>query len=164
MKEILVAPISRTSIMLGKTLGGAATAVFEAFLVLIVAILLTFIPLPSITSFVIMLGIMFLTSCGLVALGLVIATRLENMEGFNLIMSFIVMPMFLLSGAIFPITNLPAPLASVVLLDPMTYGVDALRNVLVGTSTFPLFVSVGTMGIFSAAMVLLGALSFRKMV
>jgi ABC-2 type transport system permease protein len=162
MKEMLVAPISRTSIMVGKTIGGAATAIFEASLVLVVAILLNFITLPSVYTLLLMFLVMILISCGMVSLGLVIATRFENMEGFQLIMAFLVMPMFMLSGALFPITKLPPVLTAFVSLNPMTYGVDALRYVLSGTSVLAPFVSLGIIGMFTLTMIFLGAYSFRR--
>jgi ABC-2 type transport system permease protein len=95
-------------------------------------------------------------------MGLFIASFTDSMEGFNLIMSFIVMPIFLLSGALFPITGLPSWLQVAVYVNPLTYGVDALRSIILHQSVLPLYVDVIVVAIFAVLMILISALIFSK--
>jgi len=101
-------------------------------------------------------------SVGLGGVGLLIAIFTESMEGFNLIMSFIVLPMFLLSGALFPVTGLPSSLQVAVYLDPLTYGVDALRQVILGYGALPLYVSTIVVVGFALITITLSATLFSK--
>jgi len=104
LKEMLVAPISRTSIAIGKSIGGASRSTIQALIILIFSPLLG-IEL-TITKFILVIPLMFFISFTISGIGIIIAARMESFEGFNLIINFIIMPMFLLSGAIFPISNL----------------------------------------------------------
>jgi ABC-2 type transport system permease protein len=160
LKEILVAPISRPSIVLGKALGISTAAVIQATILL----LLSFIVGVSMTPmvFILCVGIALIMSVGLGGMGLVIAAFTDSMEGFNLIMSFIVLPMFLLSGALFPITGLPSWLQTGVYLNPLTYGVDALRYAILGESALPLGVSIIAISVFAVLMVLVSSIIFSK--
>ena len=101
-------------------------------------------------------------SVGLAGVGLLIASFTDSMEGFNLIMSFVVLPLFLLSGALFPVTGLPNFLQVTVYLDPLTYGVDALRHIILGQGAIPLHISVIVILVFAVVMVFLSALMFSK--
>jgi ABC-2 type transport system permease protein len=160
LKEILVAPISRPSIVLGKALGISTAAVIQSTILL----LLSFIVGVSMTPmvFILCVGIALIMSVGLGGMGLVIAAFTDSMEGFNLIMSFIVLPMFLLSGALFPITGLPSWLQTGVYLNPLTYGVDALRYAILGESALPLGVSIIAISVFAVLMVLVSSIIFSK--
>ncbi|MDP1551625.1 MAG: ABC transporter permease [Methanobacteriaceae archaeon] len=160
LKEILVAPISRPSIVLGKALGISTAAVIQATILL----LLSFIVGVSMTPmvFILCVGIALIMSVGLGGMGLVIAAFTDSMEGFNLIMSFIVLPMFLLSGALFPITGLPSWLQTGVYLNPLTYGVDALRYAILGESALPLGISIIAISVFAVLMVLVSSIIFSK--
>ncbi|MDP3066007.1 MAG: ABC transporter permease [Methanobacteriaceae archaeon] len=160
LKEILVAPISRPSIVFGKALGISTTALIQGLILLLLSFVvgITMTPLMFIMSTVVIL----LISLGLAGLGLLIASFTDSMEGFNLILSFIVLPIFLLSGALFPVTNLPTWLQVAVYLDPLTYGVDALRAIILNSSVLPLYVNVAVVGLFAVAMVLLSALVFSR--
>jgi ABC-2 type transport system permease protein len=138
LKEMLVAPISRTSIALGKAVGGASRSTIQGLIILI------FSPLIGInitlTKFLMVVPLMFFISFTISGIGIIIAARMESFEGFNLIINFIIMPMFLLSGAIFPITNLPSWLSVVVNINPLSYGVDIMRWVMTGvTERGPVF-------------------------
>jgi ABC-2 type transport system permease protein len=106
--------------------------------------------------------VILLISLGLAGLGLLIASFTDSMEGFNLILSFIVLPIFLLSGALFPVTNLPSWLQVAVYLDPLTYGVDALRAIILKTSVLPLYVDVAVVSLFALVMVLVSAFIFSR--
>lgn len=133
MKETLVAPVSRFSLLLGKTLGGATISTIQGLLVFIIAFIIGFRPesyamLPL--AFIFLLLIAFLFS----ALGAVIAARLDDMQGFPLIMNFVIQPLFFLSGALFPLENIPNILKFVTSINPLSYGVEGLRFALSGHS------------------------------
>lgn len=130
LKEILVSPAPRYSILLGKVLGGSTIAVFEGFIIL----LFSFIVNVKLTvfSFTASIVLMFLVSIFVVGLGLIIASAIESFEGFNTIMSFIIMPMFFLSGSVFPLSQIPLWMKPLVYLNPLTYGADLIRYVILG--------------------------------
>ena len=132
LKEMLVAPISRTSIAIGKSIGGASRSPIQGLIILILSPLLG-IEL-TLTKFILVVPLMFLIAFTISGIGLIIAARMESFEGFNLITNFIIMPMFLLSGAIFPISSLPSWLSAVVDINPLSYGVDILRWVMTGVT------------------------------
>jgi ABC-2 type transport system permease protein len=105
---------------------------------------------------------MLVISVGLVSIGLLIASVIESLEGFNLIMSFVNMPMFFLSGALFPMSMAPGWLHSASYFDPLTYSVDALRTVLLGGyAMFPIFMDIAIIIGFAIIMILLCTLTFR---
>ncbi|MCW1296401.1 MAG: ABC transporter permease [Candidatus Parvarchaeota archaeon] len=160
LKEILVAPVSRTSILFGKMIGGSTVSVIQASIL----ILLSFIVGIKLNFLIILrtLPLILLISMGLTALGLSIANFLEGHEGFQLIVNFIIMPMFLLSGALFPIEGLPAWLRNISLIDPVTYGVEALRWSILGTSNLPIGLSLGVLFIFMICMVIIGGIGFNR--
>jgi ABC-2 type transport system permease protein len=135
LKETLVAPVPRIHIMLGRTLGAATVAVVQGLLVMTVCFIAGF-RVADVRTAPLALFFMVLIACTFSALGTVIGSTLENMQGFQLIMNFLVMPIFFLSGALYPLTNLPAALNIVVSLDPLAYGVDGLRAALIGVSHF----------------------------
>ncbi len=136
LKEVLVAPVSRTSAALGKSLGGATMALFQGIIVLLISFLVGInITLSMIVQ---ALPIMFLLSLGIVSMALVVGSYMKSMEGFQVVMTFLVMPMFLFSGAFFPFNNIPNWMNLLVHIDPITYGVDGIRNIVIGTSTFTL--------------------------
>lgn len=146
LKETLVAPVPRLHIMIGHTLGGASIAILQGLLVLVVCLIAGFRPahftaLPLAFVFMALIAIVFS------GLGTAIGSTLQNMQGFQLIMNFLVMPIFFLSGALFPLDNIPTALAIATRLDPLTYGIDGLRGALIGRTHF---------GMVSDAVVLLG--------
>lgn len=127
LKEILVAPISRASIVFGKALGGATVASLQGALLLLLAPL---VDVHLTAGQVLQLWlVMFLMAFALTSIGLVIASRMTSMEGFQVVMNFLIVPMWLLSGAFFPLRGVPDWMAAVMRVDPLTYGVDALRGV-----------------------------------
>ena len=133
LKETLVAPVSRNAIVLGRTLGGATVSTLQGIIVLIISM---FIGFQVHNLFFIPLAIvfMFLISFLFNALGTIIAARLEDSQAFQLIVNFVIMPIFFLSGALFPIRELPSGLGFVTKLNPLSYGVDSLRYSLTGFS------------------------------
>ena len=159
LKETMVAPVSRLSIMFGRTIGGATVASAQGVLVLAIAILAGFQPISLIgilPALVVMLLIALLFS----ALGIMVASLLKDMQGFQLIMNFLVMPLFFLSGALFPLNNVPAALLMVARFDPLSYGVDALRYFLIGANTFPLALDISVLLGVSAIFLALGSYFF----
>ncbi|MGH6990152.1 MAG: ABC transporter permease [Stellaceae bacterium] len=161
LKETLVAPVSRVSIMFGRTLGGATVAAVQGTLVLIIAAIAGFRPASWVgiaPAIVVMMLIALLFS----ALGMAIASKLRDMQGFQLTMNFLVMPIFFLSGALFPLTGVPAALFWVARIDPLSYGVDALRYFLSGTAVFPLALDFGVLIGVAAAFLWLGSYFFAR--
>ncbi len=161
LKETLVAPVSRIQIMLGRTLGGATVAMFQGIIIFILSMFVGFRPV----SFVLLplaLVFMFLIAVLFTALGTAIASRLEDMQGFQLIMNFLVMPLFFLSGALFPLEGLPSAIATIVKIDPLAYGVDGLRHVLTGVANFGLFADFSILLVITALLLLIGSYLFSK--
>ncbi len=163
MKEILVAPISRTSIVIGRALGGATVTVIQATLVLVIAILLGFSFQLSVINLILAFLLMFLVSFGFVCLGLAFASRMTDPHGFQLLVNFIIFPIFLLSGAFFPLGSIPEWLRFVAFIDPLTYAVDGLRNLLIGISFFSIITSLIALLLFAIITVLLASYLFNKM-
>jgi len=152
MKEIMVAPISRPAIVFGKTLGIITAALIQGVILLFLSFVVgvTMTPIIFALSFLLMIPI----SMGLGGVGLLIASLTDSLEGFNLINSFIVLPMFLLSGALFPVTGLPSILQSAVYLDPLTYGVDILRHIILGYGAISAYIDVIVVIVFAVVMIL----------
>lgn len=128
LQGVLVAPVPRWAIVLGQALGGTSLAVLQGILFLLLAPLLG-ISL-SFVSVLAMILVMLVVSLSLTSLGLIIAWRMESTQGFHAIMNLILLPIWLLSGAFFPATGAPAPLRWLMILNPLTYGVAALRRCL----------------------------------
>lgn len=160
LKEILVAPVSRSSIVIGKTFGGATIATINGLVVLGIATALGFMEFGIGTFLAI--PFMILIAISFVALGLIIASRMKNMEGFQMIMSFLVMPIFLLSGALFPLDTAPDIMKWVSYFDPLSYGVDGIRGSLVGVANFELVIDFSILFLISIAMISFGTLMFKK--
>ncbi|MCF7819952.1 MAG: ABC transporter permease [Candidatus Pacebacteria bacterium] len=161
LKETLVAPVSRFNIMLGRTLGGASVAMFQGILVLIIS---TFFGFQILSFSGLLLGFlfMFLIAVFFTALGTAIASVLEDMQGFQLIMSFLVMPIFFLSGALFPIEGINRTLYYIIRINPLTYGVDGLRQSLISEGYFSLGLDLVVLAILAIITLILGAKLFSK--
>jgi ABC-2 type transport system permease protein len=156
-----VAPISRFEIMFGKTLGGATVAFIQGIFVLALSMVVGFrvqnfllIPLALIA--------MFLVALFFTALGITIASILEDMQGFQLIMNFIVQPTFFLSGALFPLSGVISFLSTIAYVDPLSYGVDAVRGSLTGVTHFGLMTDFTVLIIISATVLIIGSYLFSK--
>ena len=161
LKETLVAPVSRTQIMVGRTLGGATVATLQGVLVFVIAVLIGFRPV-SVAAIIPALVIMFLVAIVFTALGTAIASKLEDMQGFQLIMNFLVMPLFFLSGALFPLEGLAAGIKTVATLDPLSYGIDGLRGLLVGVYHFGIGTDFAVLVGLSIIFVGIGSYFFKK--
>ena len=161
LKETLVAPVSRTALMIGRTLGGATVALIQGTLVLLVTLAIGFRP-ASWALVPVALVIMALVAIIFTAFGTAMGSRIRDMQGFQLIMNFIIMPIFFLSGALFPLDGLPTVMAWIVRIDPLSYGVDALRGVLISATHFGFALDIGILVALAAALLSLGAYSFSK--
>lgn len=161
LKETMVAPVSRLSIMVGKTFGGATVASIQGLIVFLLTLLIGFRPqnwlmLPMAALIVFLVATLF------TSLGIAIASHLEDMQGFQLIMNFLVMPIFFLSGAFFPMDDLPAVMKVIVKLNPLSYGVDGLRGSLIGVSNYPLTMDLIILATLTAILMYLGKILFEK--
>ena len=161
LKETLVAPVSRFHIMIGRTLGGATVAVFQGLIVFFISFLAGFRP-TSIFSIGTALVFMILTALLFTAVGTAIASELEDMQGFQLIMNFLIMPLFFLSGALFPLGDLPPILKIVTAIDPLSYGVDGMRGALEGATHFGLTVDFAVLGIMTIIFLSMGSYLFSQ--
>jgi len=161
LKETLVAPVSRMQIMIGRTLGGATVAVLQGTLILIICLIAGFRPhnwlaIPMAFLFVVLIAIVF------AALGTAIGSTIKDMQGFQLVMNFLVMPLFFLSGALYPLANLGIVLKVITRLDPLTYGVDGLRGALINQWHFHPALNAGVLGTIALVFLGLGAYLFSK--
>jgi ABC-2 type transport system permease protein len=167
LKEVLVAPIPRASLVLGKVLGGATVALVQGLVILLLA------PLVGVDLSVGMvlrlLPLMLLVAASLGALGVLLASRMYSMEGFQALMNVLIMPMVFLSGVFFPVRDLPVWLGIVVRINPVTYGVDAIRQVILGETAPHLLIfgepvsvtqDILAVTLFGAVIVALGIWSF----
>ncbi len=166
MKEMLVAPISRLSIVVGKAVSGTFISVAQAVIILV---LIPFLGIHlTLMQFVEVVAVAVLVSFCITSMGILIAARLTSFDGFNIIMNFLVMPMLFLSGAMYPVTAMPAALRHLTMLNPLTYGIDAFKHVLLLNGTpplgpeFPLTLDLAVVAAISAVMITLAALSFRR--
>lgn len=161
LKETLVAPVPRLEIVLGRTLGGATIATFQGIIVFLLTILVGFRP-ANFLNIPLALFVMFLMSLLFTALGTAIASTLEDFQGFQLIMNFLVMPLFFLSGALFPIESAPDFLQMISKANPLAFGIDALRQTLTGYSHFGLMLDLGVLAAVTFILFALGSFLFSK--
>lgn len=165
LKEIMVAPISRVSIFVGKMLGVSTDSMIQGMIVMLLGFIIGVkITLPMVVEVV---PLMILITLGMACIGLTLASFMDSLESYGTIMTFVNLPMFFLSGALFPVYNLPTWLQWVVYIDPLTYGVDALRTVILGSSyvsPFPFYLDLAAIVAFDGIMILVGtyAFSLRK--
>lgn len=160
LKEVLVAPVSRMSIVLGKTFGGTTVSVMDAVIMMIITIVIGAVTISM--GILPAIAFMILTAMCFVSVGLIIAARMKSMEGFQMIMSFFIMPIFFLSGALFPIQNTPTWLQAISHIDPLTYAVDGIRGSLIGVNMYPLYVDIAILAGFTLAFILIASYMFSK--
>jgi len=168
LKEVLVAPITRTSMFIGKVAGGATDSIVQSLILLALGAVLGTMGVipglhPTLPAFAAALAILLLITAAFVSVGLILGALMESPEGFQLVSSFLLFPTFFLSGALFPLDRLPAWLAPLVLLDPLTYGVDALRRVILGSGHFSLATDLSVLGVFTLLAIAVGSAAFRRM-
>jgi ABC-2 type transport system permease protein len=160
LKEIMVTPVSRLSIVLGRMAGGSTIALGQALLILLLSTLFGFRP-RSVSGMVVAVAFMLLIAFTFIGLGLAFASRMKDMHGFQLVINFVVFPLFFLSGALYPVQGLPGFLKPLVFLDPLTYGVDGLRAGLTGASVHTPAFNAAVLGAFCLAVVALGSFLFE---
>ena len=161
LKAVLVAPVSRVSIFFGKVLGGCTDVFIQAVLLSCFAVIFPGINLWMIP---VALVILFITSIAMVSMGLAIGSLFESLEGFQVVSTFLVFPLFFLSGALYPVgNNLPGWLLVAVRLNPLTYAVDGVRGALLGLNTFPIYADIAAISFFGVLMILLGSYLFSRM-
>jgi ABC-2 type transport system permease protein len=160
LKETLVAPVSRTKIMIGRTLGGTTIAVFQGIMVLIISLFAGF--KPDFVMLPVAILFMILTSLLFTALGTAIASHLNDMQGFQLIMNFLVMPLFFLSGSLFPLEGMPKAINFIAMINPLTYGVDGIRGALTGMTTFGMALDFTVLLIVGTILIFIGSYLFSK--
>ena len=161
LKSVMVAPSSRTTVFVGKTLGGMTTSLLQVAIILVIGV-----PLGinyDALSLLQIISIALILSFGLTSLGLTFGSYIESLEGFQLIVSFVVFPLFFLSGALYPLDNLPDWLFFLTIIDPATYAVDALRNSTLGIATYSFEFDLLLLFCSTIITTLFGMLSFRKM-
>ncbi len=161
LKETLVAPVPRLAIMIGRTLGGATVAVLQGLIVVVICVAAGFrinnwSALPMAFVYMILTAVLF------TAFGTAIASVLSDFQGFQLVMNFLVMPMFFLSGALFPLTNVPRLLEIIATCNPLSYGVDGLRLALIGIAHFGAATDLAVLSVLAAALLVVGAYLFSK--
>lgn len=161
LKEIMVAPVSRFSLVLGRIAGGITTALIQSMILLILSLFMGF-RVAGAVSFLLALVFMLLIGFTFIGLGLIFASKMKDMQGFSIVMNFIVFPLFFLSGALYPLGNLPIYVRVLSYADPLTFGIDGLRGSLINVSTFPIGVDAAVMAGFSLIMVFLGAYFFER--
>ena len=161
LKETLVAPVPRIQIMAGRTLGGATIAMIQGTLVLVVCMIAGFRP-QSLAAIPVAILFMALTAVVFAALGTAIGSTLKDMQGFQFIMNFLVMPIFFLSGALFPLNNLPVALTVATRLDPLAYGIDGLRGAFIGVSQIGFTTDLVVLAVVATAFLALGARAFSR--
>jgi len=161
LKGILIAPVSRLLIVLGKAMGGVTIAMIQGILILIIAIFIG-VNYVSFIGVLASIAVMFLLGIGFIGLGIALASKFESQEGFQMIMSFLTMPLVMLSGAFFPITGLPVLLKYLVYVNPLTYGVESFRWCLLGSSTIPISLSITVITLFAVIMLGVAGKLFGK--
>jgi|YNPNPStandDraft_1061719.scaffolds.fasta_scaffold00323_23 ABC-2 type transport system permease protein len=161
LKEIMVAPVSRVAIVLGRTLGGMTTAFMQGFLFLVVATGAG-LRLHSFAGCVLTPLFMLMIAAAFVNVGIALASVMRDMQGFSLVMNFLMIPLFLLSGAMFPIEQFPRWVQLLAYADPLLYGVDGMRFGLIGASRFPPLVDFTVLVVFCSIMVSTSAYLFSQ--
>ena len=161
LKETLVAPVPRILIMIGRTLGGATVALIQGVIVIVICLVAGF-RIQGVSGLPMAVVYMALTALMFTAVGTAVASLLTDFQGFQLIMNFVVMPVFFLSGALFPLTNVPRTLSIIASCDPLSYGVDGLRYSLIGLAHFGAMTDLTVLGAVTAVLLLLGGYLFSR--
>jgi len=161
LKETLVAPVSRLSIMIGRTLGAATTALIQGLIVMAACTLAGF-RVQNLSLLPVALLFMALIATTFTALGTGIASLLTDFQGFQLVMNLLVMPAFFLSGALFPLSDAPAPIRLIASIDPLSFGVDGLRTALIGVAHFGIPIDLGVLAMFTILFLGFGGYLFCK--
>lgn len=160
LKEIMVAPVSRIAIVLGRTAGGVTTAIMQSMIILISGLAMG-MKIASIEGIMLSFVFMVLIAATFIGMGLAFASKMTDMSGFSLIMNFLIFPLFFISGAIYPIDRFPEAARILVYIDPLTYGVDGLRYSLIGANSLPVLLDLGVLTLICVLMLGLGTYLFE---
>lgn len=163
LKEILVAPVSRISVFIGKMLGGSTDALIQGSFVFAYSFLVGVNVGPA--GFILSLPVMLLVTFGMVSIGLILASFMESLESYGVIQTFVNLPLFFLSGALFPLSYVPDWLRWVSIVDPLTYGVDALRTIILKTTwipIYPLYYNLLILVTFDLTIIFVGSVVFAR--
>jgi len=172
LKEVLVAPINRASVAVGKTLGAATVALIQGTIILLFAPLIGVSLSPG--TVLVLLPLMFLLAIAVGSFGVLLATRIRTMEAFQAVMQMLLFPMIFLSGVFFPLQGVPAWMSILAKINPATYGIATIRQVILGASpgspfgitllghTMSLWNNVSVLAVFGAVMILLAMWSFSR--
>ncbi len=172
LKEVLVAPISRVSVTVGKTLGSATVALFQGMLLLLLSPLIG--ASPSLWTILALVPLILLLAVSMSSMGILLATRIKSMQAFQVVMQMLMFPMMFLSGVFFPLQGLPAWMNVLVKINPATYGIAPIRQVMLGTSpdspfginvlghTMSLWDNIILLAVFGVVMILLAMWSFSR--
>jgi ABC-2 type transport system permease protein len=161
LKSVMVAPVSRATVFVGKTLGGMTNSLIQAAILLAIGVIIGIPFTPY--SLAAAVAIVLLMSFGLTSLGLALGSYMYSLEGFQMIVSFVAFPLFFLSGALFPLGSLPGWLSLLTAADPVAYGVDALRNLMLGAGTYGVEFDLAVLTAYVAALGAFGVYSFNRM-
>jgi ABC-2 type transport system permease protein len=160
LKEVLVAPVSRTAVVIGKILGGASNSLIQGVFLLALAPFLHIY--PSFGHLLLMLGVMVIVSLSQTAMGIALSARMSSSQGFMVLMNFIVLPIYFLSGAMFPLNKLPMWLSVLSQMDPLTYGVDLMRGILLGTFYYSIDRDILIIILFGLLMLYISVRQFQR--
>lgn len=160
LKSVMVAPVSRGTVFVGKTLGGMTNSLIQSLILMAIGAAIG-IPLNAV-SILQVVSVILLLSFGLTSLGLALGSYMYSLEGFQMIVSFVVFPLFFLSGALFPLDGLPSWLSVLTAMDPATYGVSAMRSSMLGVGS-DLELNFAILTAYTAALGVFGVYSFRRM-
>jgi len=161
LKETLVAPVPRWAIMIGRTFGGATVATLQGIIVFFISLLIGFRP-ENIFMVPLALVYMILTAIFFTAFGTAIASRMEDMQAFPIIINFLIMPLFFLSGALFPLSGLSKTIQTIIYVNPLSYGVDGIRGILSGQMHFTFQTDFLVLLSFTAVVLAIGSYLFSK--
>lgn len=162
LKEVMVAPTSRLSIVVGRIAGGGTLSLLQALLVLAVSVPLGF-DVASLAGLAIGIGFLALITVTFIGMGMIFASTMHDSQGFGMVMNLVIFPLFFLSGAIFPIQSLPIPLQYLSYLNPLTYGIDGMRAGLTGVASHGLLIDAVAMLIATTLLLGIGTRSFQRM-
>jgi ABC-2 type transport system permease protein len=161
LKETLVAPVSRLAIVFGRVLGGAIVAMLQGFVVFVICLIIGF-RVHNWALLPVAIIFMFLVSLLFTSIGTAIGSVLQDMQGFPLVMNFLVMPLFFFSDALFPLKGLPKLMAGALRLNPVTYGVDGIRGALSSVFAFGVITDFAVLVVLCGVLLSIGSYLFSK--
>ena len=161
LKEMLVAPTDRLNIVLGRILGGATTSVLQGLIILLLGTFMG-ISLPAAPQLLLTVFVMTLIAASFVAVGIAFASVIREVETFQLVMNFVIMPLFFLSNALFPLDKMPGWLRVVASANPLSYGIDAMRDLLLNAGAYPLMLDLSVLFVFAAIVTIIASYLFGK--